>query len=89
MPPPDAEGIEVVLGETAWQGVDASMQALVDSWLVAEGARVAAGQVLARVGLVKTTLEGTAPVPGVVARILVPAGENFARGQTLALLRPA
>lgn len=81
--------IDITLGAAAWEGVDANVQALVDRWLVPEGGRVAAGDVLARVVLVKTTLEVTAPGPGVLERVLVPAGENFARGQALARLRPA
>lgn len=80
--------IDITLGAAAWEGVDANAQALVDRWLVQEGSRVAAGDVLARVVLVKTTLEVTAPVPGLLEHILVPAGENFARGQPLARLRP-
>lgn len=87
-PTPDAAHIEVTLAAATWEGVDANAQALLDSWLVAEGARVGAGDALARVVLVKTTLEVTAPAPGLVERILVPAGENFARGQALALMRP-
>ena len=80
--------IDITLGDAAWEGVDASVQALVDGWLVPEGADVAAGDVLARVVLVKTTLEVTAPVAGVLEHILVPAGDNFGRGQPLARLRP-
>ena len=80
--------IDITLGAAAWEGVDANAQALVDRWLVSEGGRVSAGDVLARVVLVKTTLEVTAPEAGLLEHILVPAGENFARGQPLARLRP-
>lgn len=80
--------IDITLGAAAWEGVDTNVQALVDRWLVPEGGRVAAGDVLARVVLVKTTLEVTAPVAGLLEHILVPAGENFARGQPLARLQP-
>jgi pyruvate/2-oxoglutarate dehydrogenase complex dihydrolipoamide acyltransferase (E2) component len=80
--------IDIMLSDAAWGGVDANAQALVDDWLVPEGARVASGDVLARAVLVKTTLEVTAPEAGVLEHILVPAGENFARGQALARLRP-
>jgi len=80
--------IAITLDNAAWEGVDANVQALLDGWLAPEGAGVAAGDVLARVVLVKTTLEVTAPVAGVLERILVPAGETFGRGQPLASLRP-
>jgi pyruvate/2-oxoglutarate dehydrogenase complex dihydrolipoamide acyltransferase (E2) component len=81
--------IAVTLEAKAWEGVDSSAQALVDSWLVQEGARVEAGQPLARIVLVKSTLDVVAPTAGVVERILVPAGENFAQGQPLASMRAA
>jgi biotin carboxyl carrier protein len=80
--------IDITLCTAAWEGVDANAQALVDQWLVHEGSQVATGDVLARVVLVKTTFELTAPEPGVLEHILVQAGENFARGQPLARLRP-
>jgi pyruvate/2-oxoglutarate dehydrogenase complex dihydrolipoamide acyltransferase (E2) component len=80
--------IDITLSAAAWEGVDANAQALVDRWLVSEGGRVSAGDVLARVVLVKTTLGVTAPEAGLLEHILVPAGENFARGQPLARLRP-
>lgn len=80
--------LDVGLDEVAWQGVDAGAQGLVDRWLVAPGAHVAAGEVLAIVVLVKTTLEVRAPAAGVVQQILVRAGDNFARGQALARMSP-
>lgn len=80
--------IDITLSGTAWEGVDANAQALVDHWLVPEGVHVLAGDVLARVVLVKTTIEVTAPKAGLLEHILVPAGANFARGQALAQVRP-
>ena len=80
--------IDVTLSDAAWEGLDANAQALVDHWLVPEGTRVAAGDVLALAVLVKTTLEVTAPVPGLLEQVLVPDGETFARGQALARLWP-
>lgn len=80
--------VAITLDAAHWEGVDEGAQALVDSWLVAEGAHVAAGQALVRVVLVKSSLEVSAPMAGVLERVLVPAGENFARGQPLAQLRP-
>ncbi|MCW5619959.1 MAG: lipoyl domain-containing protein [Burkholderiales bacterium] len=80
---------DVVLPDSAWEDVEPDTEALVDEWLVREGERVAAGQVLARVMLVKTSLEVTAPVDGVVERILVPTEQTFAKGRPLATLRAA
>ena len=77
---------EVTLGDEAWQGVDASVQALLDQWLVQAGDTVRAGQPLAQVVLVKSSLEVSAPVAGRVGQLLVPAGSTFARGQAIATL---
>jgi len=78
---------DVVLPDAFWEDVDPGTEALVDQWLVREGDHVSAGQVLAKVVLVKTNLEVTAPADGVVERILVPAEQTFAKGRTLAMLR--
>ena len=40
--------MDITLATAAWEGVDANVQALVERWLVPEGSRVAAGDVLAR-----------------------------------------
>lgn len=77
----------IVLDATYWQGVDAGVEALVDAWLVQEGAAVEAGQPVVRVVLVKSTIEITAPAAGTIERITVPAGKTFAREQPLAILR--
>ena len=74
---------EVLLPADAWEGVGPEVQGLVDQWLVAAGAPVEAGQPVVRVVLVKSTLEVEAPAAGRL-EILVPAGDNFARGQALA-----
>jgi pyruvate/2-oxoglutarate dehydrogenase complex dihydrolipoamide acyltransferase (E2) component len=76
----------VTLGEQAWQGVDASVEALVDKWLVQPGDAVRAGQPLANVVLVKSNLELTAPQAGRITELLVPAGGTFARGKPVATL---
>jgi pyruvate/2-oxoglutarate dehydrogenase complex dihydrolipoamide acyltransferase (E2) component len=78
---------EVKLADEAWQGVEAGTEALLNGWLVGEGERVAAGQALADVVLVKASLEVTAPAAGVIEKILVPKEATFARGQALAVLR--
>lgn len=84
-----AAPMNIMLGDEAWEGVDAQVQALVDRWLVPEGAQVQAGQPLARVILVKSSMDIAAPAAGLVERVLVPAGETFGRGQALAVLKPA
>lgn len=84
-----ASPMDITLSDEAWQGVDASVQALLDQWLVPEGAQVQAGQPLAHVILIKSSIDIVAPVAGVVERILVPTGEFFSRGQPLAVLKPA
>lgn len=81
--------MNLTLKDEAWEGVDAQVQALLDQWLVPEGAQVQAGQPVARVILVKSSMDIAAPVAGVVERILVPTGETFDRGQPLAVLKPA
>lgn len=80
--------VDVSLPAAVWEGVDANAQALLDRWLVAEGAAVVAGQPLARAVVVKANVEVVAPAAGVLGKILVPAGENFGREQALATLQP-
>ncbi|HCY16515.1 MAG: biotin attachment protein [Curvibacter sp. GWA2_64_110] len=80
---------EVTLNGEAWQGVDAAVEALVDKWLVKEGDAVQAGQVLANVVLVKSSLEIAAPASGRIVQILVPVGGTFARGKPIAVLQEA
>ena len=77
----------IVLNEAAWKGIEPDTQGIVEQWLVGEGDRVAAGQVLANAMLIKASLEVVAPAGGVIERILVPAEQSFARGQPLATLR--
>lgn len=75
--------IDIVVPASAWEGVDAEVQGVVDAWLVAQGAAVEAGQPLVRALLIKSTIEVQAVVSGRLEKILLPAGENFARGQAL------
>lgn len=83
----DATIVAITLAEANWEGVDNSVEALLDRWLVDAGSRVTTGQALARVVLVKATIEVTAPVDGVLERILVAAEQTFQRGAVLAELR--
>ena len=77
----------ITLDDAVWKDVEEGTEALVDRWLVAEGEPVRAGQPLVSVVLVKTTFEVTAPADGVLERILVAAGETFARGAPIGTLR--
>lgn len=78
--------VDIVVPSSAWEGVDAGVQGVVDAWLVAEGAEVEAGQPLVRALLIKSSIEVEALVSGSIEKILVPAGENFGRGQALGRL---
>ncbi len=80
---------EIALPAEAWEGVEAGTEALLSNWRVGEGERVAAGQAIADVVLVKASLELTAPAAGVIEKLLVPKEATFARGQALAVLREA
>lgn len=80
--------IDVVLDPAAWQDVEAGTEALLDKWLVGEGAAVRAGQPIASVVLVKATLEVAAPADGTLAAILVQASDTFGPGQPLARVQP-
>jgi len=79
--------LDVVAPADFWKDIDAGTEALLDSWLVAEGDRVALGQPVANVVLVKANYEVAAPGAGTIERILVRAEETFAAGQPLAVIR--
>lgn len=78
----------VTLPEEAWEGVDATVEALLDRWLVKEGDTVCQGQPLATVVLVKASQDVAAPADGRIAHILVTEGKTFFKGQPLATLEP-
>ncbi len=77
----------IVLADSVWKGVEPGTEAIVEKWLVGEGERVAAGQVVATTMLIKASVDVVAPAQGVIEKILVAAEESFARGQPLATLR--
>lgn len=79
--------IEIIVPDEIWQDVEPGTEALVEDWLVAEGAAVTAGQAIASVVVVKTSHEVTAPADGVIEKILVAAEDTFARGAALAVLQ--
>jgi len=81
--------VDVTLPDSAWEGVEAGGEALLDQWLVAAGDTVRAGQPLAKVVLVKANLEVAAPTAGRLDVIRVAAGQTFARGQAIASLKEA
>lgn len=58
----------------------------VTAWLKKEGDAVAEGEILAEVETDKVNSELTAPIAGIVAKILVPQGETVAVGTTLVIL---
>lgn len=80
---------EITLSVDAWKDIDPGTEALLDKWLVAEGDTVRAGQILANVVIVKANQDIVAPTNGRVEKILVKAGETFARGKPIALLQEA
>lgn len=80
---------EITLSPDAWKDVEAGVEALVDKWLVAEGDTVRAGQQLGNVVLVKANQDIVAPANGRIEKILVKAGETFAQGKPIALLKEA
>ena len=76
----------IVLDQAAWQDVEEGTQALLDEWLVSEGEQVQAGQVLARVVLVKANHDVEAPESGTIISINVAEEDNFVQGTELAVL---
>lgn len=79
--------IEIIMAQEVWADVEPGTEALVEDWLVAEGATIKAGQVLANVVVVKSSHEITAPADGVIEKILVASEDTFAPGTVLALLK--
>jgi 2-oxoglutarate dehydrogenase E2 component (dihydrolipoamide succinyltransferase) len=79
--------LSVTLPDEAWEGTEAGTEALLDSWLVAEGDRVEAGQVIGHVALDKAIIDLTAPAAGVIESLDVLSEENFPRGRVLARIR--
>ena len=80
--------MNIVLLETAWNGVDDGVQALLDKWLVSIGEHVAKGQAIATVVLVKASVDIEASFDGKLTQILVNAGDSFLPGQVLAIFEP-
>ncbi|MDB5952723.1 MAG: biotin/lipoyl attachment [Massilia sp.] len=81
--------IAIRLPDSAWEDVELGTEALLEEWTVPVGATVKAGQTVAIVVMVKTSVEVVAPVEGVLEQILIPAGDTIARDQPLANLKAA
>jgi pyruvate dehydrogenase E2 component (dihydrolipoamide acetyltransferase) len=80
--------MNITLPDAVWEGVEPSVEALVDRWLVQEGDTVRQGQPLVTVVLVKASQDIGAPMDGRIAHILVTAGHTLHRGQPIATLEP-
>lgn len=81
--------IEIFMPEKAWQDVEPGTEALLEEWLVAPGDAVKAGQSLAIVVLVKTSIEIAAPADGLIEQILIAANDTIAQGMPLVIMRSA
>lgn len=80
---------EIHLPQDAWDDVEPGTEALLEQWLVKPGDSVTAGQTVAVVVMVKTSIEVPAPADGVLDRILIAADDTVAQGKALATLRAA
>lgn len=80
------ESVSVHAPDDAWEEADADVEALLDTWLVQVGDEVVAGQALATIIVVKTTMDVVAPVGGRLAAIHVEQRGTFGRGAALATI---
>ena len=79
---------EIILLDTAWDGVASGVEALLDSWAVDVGIPVLKGQTLATVVLVKASIDIEAPAAGHLRAIHVKAEESCVAGKVLADFQP-
>jgi biotin carboxyl carrier protein len=77
---------DIVLDPLLSEAIEAGDHALLAGWRVSEGDHVRMGQSLAQVQVVGEMIDILAPHAGVIEEILVPAGERFASGRTVARL---
>lgn len=77
---------DIVLDPLLSEAIEAGDQALLEGWRVSEGDHVRMGQPLAQVQVLGESIDIRAPHAGMVEEILVPTGERFAPGRTLARL---
>lgn len=80
--------VDIVLPDEAWTDVEEGAEAVLGEWLVAVGDRVASGQVIGTVHVMKATVDLVAPAAGIVASLEVGPEENIRRGQVIARLAP-
>ena len=78
--------VDVKLDPLRWETGAPGDEALLERWLVEEGERVDAGQLLAKASLFDEQIDVAAPEAGVVEQIAVSAGEHFAPGYILVRL---
>jgi pyruvate dehydrogenase E2 component (dihydrolipoamide acetyltransferase) len=78
--------VDVVVDPQRWECVEAGDTGLIDEWLVSEGDHVTTGQLLGRALLAFERVDIMAPHAGCIEEILVPAGERFSAGHSLARL---
>lgn len=77
---------DIVLDPERWESVEAGDHAVLERWLVGEGERVRAGQVLAQVSVVQQRVDVESPHDGVLEEVVVAGGERFTPGDVLARL---
>jgi 2-oxoglutarate dehydrogenase E2 component (dihydrolipoamide succinyltransferase) len=80
--------VQVRLPADAWAGVEAGTEALLERWLVTQGAHVQHAQPIPEIVLVKTNMQVEAPAAGVLSRILVAQEATFGPDQALAEITP-
>lgn len=76
--------VQVRVPAEAWGDAPPDAEALVNQWLVSPGDRVAAGQPVVEIVMLKANIEIEAPADGVLTQILVAEGETFGRERDLA-----
>jgi pyruvate dehydrogenase E2 component (dihydrolipoamide acetyltransferase) len=76
---------DVTIEPGAWADAEPGTEALLDRWLVEDGATVQEGQPIAEVVLVKATLEIVAPAAGRLVH-RVKQGDTLAQGVPIAAI---
>ncbi|MEP1446920.1 MAG: biotin/lipoyl-containing protein [Paraglaciecola sp.] len=73
----------VITENDIWEGLEQGTEALLDEWLVEDGADVEIGQPIALIVVVKANHEIMAPKKGAI-KILVAGQDSFTKDQPLA-----
>lgn len=74
---------EIIMSEEHWKDVEPGTEALIEEWHVNDGDEVAAGQVIANIVVVKTSIELVTPVDGFIKKIMIQSEETFSKGAVL------